>query len=297
MKFFKNLAIALVFFFGLSQLAYADTDTRIISLVPKEIYGTKTENIKIRIGNGGAGPTGILRALAEDFIEDSGVDYSIAWYQDISPNALKQLKNGTIDIALVYEKSQGDKAQKEGWARNYTPVFNDHFLVVGPKTNPAKLIQNDSAIVAFSKIAAYGKKKMQNVFLSRDDNSGTNIKELEIWRMAKLAPAETEPNWYFKYHAFPKDALLYANTNSLYLLTDFGTWLSNKDLTTNSQIYSQGQEQLLNQCFALLGNQPRSEAIAFLDYLKSERAQKLIAEFGKEKYGMPLFTPAKQIDF
>jgi tungstate transport system substrate-binding protein len=297
MKFSKNLAIALVFFFGLSQLAYADTDTRIISLVPKEIYGTKTENIKIRIGNGGAGPTGILRALAEDFIEDSGVDYSIAWYQDISPNTLKQLKNGTIDIALVYEKSQGDKAQKEGWATNYTPVFNDHFLVVGPKTNPAKLIQNDSAIVAFSKIAAYGKKKMQNVFLSRDDNSGTNIKELEIWRMAKLAPAETEPNWYFKYQVFPKDALLYADKNSLYLLTDFGTWLSNKDLAINSQIYSQGQEQLLNQCFALLGNQPRSEAIAFLDYLKSERAQKLIAEFGKEKYGMPLFTPAKQIDF
>jgi hypothetical protein len=43
MKFFKNLAIALVFFFSLSQLAYAQTDTRIISLVPKEIYGTKTQ--------------------------------------------------------------------------------------------------------------------------------------------------------------------------------------------------------------------------------------------------------------
>ena len=296
MKIFLNLAF-LIFLTLFSHAAFADTDTTIVSLVPKEIYGAKTENIKIRIGNGGAGPTGILRALAEDFIKDSGVDYSIAWYQDISPNTLKQLKNGTIDIALVYEKSQGDQAQKEGWAMNYTPVFNDHFLVVGPKTNPAKLIQSDSAIVAFSKIAAYGKKKMQNVFLSRDDNSGTNIKELEIWRMAKLAPAETEPNWYFKYHVFPKDALLYADKNSLYLLTDFGTWLSNKDFTTNSQIYSQGGEQLLNQCFALLGNQPRSEAIAFLNYLKSERAQKLVAKFGTEKYGEPLFTAAKQMDF
>jgi hypothetical protein len=111
MKIFLNLAF-LIFLALFSHTAFADTDTRIVSLVPKEIYGAKTENIKIRIGNGGAGPTGILRALAEDFIKDSGVDYSIAWYQDISPNTLKQLKNGTIDIALVYEKSQGDQAQK-----------------------------------------------------------------------------------------------------------------------------------------------------------------------------------------
>lgn len=285
-------------FLSLSFQSNAATDTRQISTTPKEIYGPKNTEIKIRIGNGGAGPTGILRALAEDYLQTTDKNYSIAWYQDITINTLSQLKNGRIDVALVYEKQQANTGIKEGWATNYTPIFNDHFLIVGPKSNPAKLGKSDSPAAAFQKISELGEKNLTPIFVSRDDNSGTNVKEQSIWELAKIKPWEGEVNWYSKQHVFPSDALIYANKNSLYTITDFGTWLSNSTKLRNSKIYLRGGTTLLNPCFALLGKNPSTEAVDFLNYLKSERGQKIIAEFGKNKYaGKALFTKASQLDF
>lgn len=282
----------------LSLSAHAQVDTRIISSEPKEIYGKKNAEIKIRIGNGGAGITGILRALSEDYLKVSGNKFAIAWYQDISINTLQQLKTGNIDIALVYERSQNETAQKEGWGSNYTRIFNDHFLVVGPKRNPARLEESDSPVTAFKKIYANGEKNKETIFLSRDDNSATNVKEQSIWQAANLKPWNGNKKWYYKYHVFPKDALLYADKNALYTVTDHGTWLANKNSLSNTKIYVSGNKSLINPCFALLGENPSKEALAFLNYLKSDRAQKLIANFGKGQYdGQAFFTPAQQLDF
>jgi len=271
-------------------------DTRNLSTKPKEIYG-KSNDVKIRIGNGGAGPTGILRILAEDFLAQNNKNYAIAWYQDISPNTLKQLQNSIIDIALVYEKSQGEAALAAGWASNYNVIFNDHFLIIGPKQNPAKLTKGDNIENSLLKISAFGEKKSAPIFLSRDDNSGTNIKEKSLWEIIGQKPWKAEPSWYEKYHVFPKEALIYADTNSLYTITDWGTWLSNNKNLKNSRIYLRGKKELLNPCFALLGKDPQNETLEFLSYLKSERAQKIIEEFGKNKFSHPLFTPAKKEEF
>lgn len=300
MRIFFHTLILVFTLFVFPAVLYAGspaTDTRALSAVPKEIYGTVGANITLRIGNGGAGPTGILRALAEDYLAASGAHTAIAWYQDISKNTLLQLKKGTIDIALVYEKSQGQKAQEQGWATHYTSVFNDHFLIIGPKTNPAQLQIDDRPEQAFAKIAQAGKQHSRPMFLSRDDNSGTNVKEQSIWQKAGLSPWKEENGWYVKLHVFPKDALLATDKQSLYTISDWGTWLSNAPSLTNSAIYVQGGEMLLNPCFALLGKNPGQEVLAFLEYLKSPRAQQLIATFGKERYGHPLFTPAAQVDF
>ena len=292
----------LIFIFN-ADLALAENvtaDTRVLSSKPKEIYGN-ADNIKIRIGNGGGGQTGLLRALAEDYLKISGKKYGIAWYQDISINALKQLKLGTVDIAMVYERQQAAEAEREGWATHHTPVFNDHFLIVGPRRNPADLDESDSPQVVFTKIAELGEKKSQKsqpVFLSRDDYSGTNIKEKSIWMVEGFKPWIGDKSWYLKYPTFPKDALLYAGRKGLYTITDRGTWLSNINEITDSKIFISGGKSLLNPCFALLGKKPSKETIAFLQYLKSDHAQQLIAGFGKEKYnGQALFTPAQQIDF
>ncbi len=295
-KKMKNFLLILFVIFFANNAFAKPINTLQISVKPKEIYGNK-KNIKIRIGNGGAGPTGILQALAEDFLEIGEKKYAIAWYQDISINTLQQLKNGKIDIALVYEKNQGDQAIKEGWAKNYTPVFNDHFLIVGAKENPAKIEKSDSLENIFLKVARLGDKNSAKTFLSRDDNSGTNVKEQSIWQSVGLAPWKENSAWYFKYSVFPRDALLYANENELYTITDWGTWLANEENITNLQIYKSGGKILLNPCFALTGQKPSDETLEFLEFLKSERAQNLIANFGKEKFGKPLFTKASQADF
>ncbi len=294
-SFFITFIVAVLLVF---QSALALTDTRAPSTKPKEIYGPQGEAIAIRIGNGGAGPTGILRALAEDYIKGRHGNFTIAWYQDISHNTLKQLQRGVIDIALVYEKKEADAAMQAGWATHYTPIFNDHFLIVGPKNNPAKLDKNDTAESAFAKIAGQGKAASRAMFLSRDDHSGTNVKEQTIWQSLGLKPWEDKSSWYYTFHVFPKDALIEADKKALYTITDRGTWLPNAKDLQNTVIYVQGGKTLLNPCFALTGKHPSPAAIGFLHYLHSDRAQQLIAAFGKARYdGQALFTRAMQQDF
>lgn len=294
MKIIQKLLFAFLLFSASGAIA---DDTRVLSAAPKEIYGANTDNIKVRLGNGGAGPTGILKALAEDYLAKTKSNYAIAWYQDISPNTLQQLKKGTIDIALVYEQDQIKQAVSQGWAKNPALIFHDHFLIVGPKENPAGLNDKDLPTEAFSKIATFGQKLNQKLFLSRDDNSGTNVKEHSIWSLVNRQPWAEKNNWYLKFHHFPKDALLKADKNSLYTITDWGTWLSNANNLKNSTIYVYGKDVLLNSCFALIGNNPSKETADFLNYLKSDDAQQLIAQFGKEKYnGLPLFSRNNQKD-
>ena len=130
------------------------------------------------------------------------------------------------------------------------------------------------------------------MFLSRDDHSGTNIKEQKLWAMSGRAPWEGDSPWYYKYHVFPKEALLKADEMTLYTITDKGTWLNNKNAIKNSVIYVQGGAELLNPCFALLTKKPTKRALDFLNYLKSKRAQALLETFGKDRLGEALFTPA-----
>ena len=293
----KTLCWAIVFTI-VAQNVFAAGDSRVLSEEPKEIYGVAKRNIQIREGNGAAGPTGLIRALAKDYLFQSKKKYAIAWYQDITSNSLKQLKNGNIDIALVYEKIKGLEAQKEGFATHYAPIFNDHFLVVGPKKNPAKLDKYDSIQEIFLKIFKLGEHSSGPVFLSRGDNSSANVKEQFVWQSVGFKPWKTNAPWYFTYPAFPQDTLLYANENSLYTIVDWGTWISNQSKISNLKIFSQGGKTLLNPCFALLNKNPSQETLDFWNYLRSDRAQTLISEFGKNKYnGLPLFTPAQQLDF
>jgi ABC-type tungstate transport system permease subunit len=292
------LLIVLAAFF--SSISFAQgVDSRLVSAEPKEVYSAPSE-IKVRIGNGGAGPTGILRALAEDYFSLTHKKMSIAWYQDISTNTLKQLKAGNIDIALVYEPKEVKKYLSKKWATGGMRIFNDHFIIVGPDSNPAGLTAQDTPAEAFLKIAHYASVHPSNgkmLFLSRNDQSGTNQKEQLIWLQNNLKPWRNA-SWYKKFSVFPSDALLEADKYSLYTLTDYGTWLSNFNRIRNSKIYVSGGKDLNNACYALLKEHPSPEAKAFLHYLLSPRAQKVIADFGKNRYqGFPLFTSAQQLDF
>jgi hypothetical protein len=62
-------------------------------------------------------------------------------------------------------------------------------------------------------------------------------------------------------------------------------------------IYLQGGAILKNPAFALLSQNPSPLAIDFLNYLRSPRAQHLIANYGKNSnLGAALFTPAYSVN-
>jgi tungstate transport system substrate-binding protein len=66
--------------------------------------------------------------------------------------------------------------------------------------------------------------------------------------------------------------------------------------TLDLDIVTEKGSQFLNQ-YALIRLDPTKneikseEADEFIDWMMSKQGQELIGEYGKEKYGMPLFTP------
>ncbi|QBC43904.1 substrate-binding domain-containing protein [Iodobacter fluviatilis] len=296
MKPLKTLILFLALSFNITEAKQSNQ----INETSKEIYGDHTSNLTIKISNGGAGPTGILKALAEDYLSiNKERKIAIAWYQNISSLSLNLLKENKVDIALIYEPVDAKKAITQNLASNYSLIFNDHFLIVGPEKNEADILPTDSASKAFAKIAQYGKKNPdEKKFLTRDDSSGTNIKEKLLWTLIHQAPFDENNQWYFKYQKFPSDALLKADQEGMYTITDWGTWISNKHTIKNTKILVRGGEDLVNPCLALLQKNPTPETLHFLEYLKSSKAQELIAKYGQEKpQKKAFFTPANQLDF
>lgn len=262
---------------------------------PTEIYGPAKAEIALILGNGGAGPTCVLQALSEDFIALEDLNIRIAWIQSISRLTLENLKEKVLDISLTYESQPEFQALREGWASNRTLVFNDHFIIVGPKNNPAGVLPSDSPEEAFTKIASKGK------FFSRNDLSGSNQRERMIWQSIGIRPWENNSEWYVTETLFPTDSLRKSDKENLYTLTDRGTLIALQSELSNMAVYVQQSENLMNRCHALLQNNPSPLAIKFLDYLKSPRAQALIATYmGKNKnctHCCPLFTPAHEDNF
>jgi tungstate transport system substrate-binding protein len=144
-----------------------------------------------------------------------------------------------------------------------------------------------SAIEAFEEIA----EKIAP-FVSRGDDSGTNIKELDIWDDAGINPKGK--GWYFEAGAKMGDTLLTANQKKVYTLSDIGTFL-NYESKINLKILFKGDPILRNNYSVMAVNPDRfshvkyREAMDFIAFVTSLEGQKLIGNY--KKHGMNLFYP------
>jgi tungstate transport system substrate-binding protein len=141
---------------------------------------------------------------------------------------------------------------------------------------------------AFTKIA-----DTQSPFVSRADKSGTNTKELAIWKAANITPSG---DWYVESGQGMGATLKIASEQADYTLTDRATYLANKD-NLQLDLLVEGDKSLLNIYHVIAVNPANCPtvnnvgALAFADYMVSPETQALIGSFGTEKYGQPLFTP------
>jgi tungstate transport system substrate-binding protein len=104
--------------------------------------------------------------------------------------ALELAKNGDVDVALVHARTLEDKFVAEGWGVDRRDVMYNDFIVVGPEADPARIKGSKDVIDAFRRITAANVR-----FISRGDNSGTDVMEKAYWQQAGTAPltARTRP--------------------------------------------------------------------------------------------------------
>lgn len=201
-------------------------------------------------------------------------------------------RRGDADVVFVHDKPAEEKFIDEGFStKRYEVMYND-FVLIGPKSDPAKIAGGKDIQVALQKIAA-----AQAPFVSRADKSGTHAAELRYWKGAGIS-VSPGPSWYKETGSGMGPALNTASAMNGYILADRGTWLSFKN-RGDLAILVQGDPKLFNQYGVMLVNPAKFPHVKkvqgqeFIDWLISKNGQDVIA--GYKIDGEQLFFPnAKQ---
>lgn len=233
---------------------------------------------------------GIVVVLEDEFEKDTGI--RVRHVGTGTGAALEIAKNGNVDLVLVHAKSLEEKFVQEGYGTERIPLMYNDFVIVGPVGDPASVKGMKSAAEALKVIAAKGV-----AFISRGDKSGTHVAEMNIWQMAGMKPSGSWYKIYEKGAEGNAPTLRYADEQQAYTFIDRATYLSLKD-QIKLAILVEKDEALLNYITLIPVNAkkfPRVNAKdvkTFVKWLTSpEKGQKIIRDFGKDKYGTPLFFP------
>lgn len=199
-------------------------------------------------------------------------------------------KRGDADVVFVHAKEQEMKAVEEGFFVNRHDVMYNDFVIIGPKSDPAKIRWLKSAADAFKAIPAAG-----SLFVSRGDKSGTHTRELSLWKKAAIEPAGQK--WYLEVGQGMEKTQRIANEKRAYTLTDRGTWLATKDKDKlDMVVLLEGDPGLFNQYGVMAVNPEKhkhikyKEAMKFVNWIVSKDGQAAVAAF-KDKNGSALFIP------
>jgi tungstate transport system substrate-binding protein len=251
---------------------------------PAAVYGHGSE--KFSLATGSPGELGLLKVLAESFAKQANA--TMNWFKAGSGKSLQLLKEKKVDMIMVHAPEGEKKAVQEGWATKRTLLGSNEFFVVGPAADPAKIGEAKSVVDAYRRIAAAKAK-----FFSRGDNSGTHKKELDIWKQAGLQP---QGAWYIVTKDFMTATLARANREKGYFMVDSSTWVAEKKNVPDLKVLFKGDKMLVNTYHALCqpaGATPGADLAAkFIDFVASPQGQKIIKEYGQEKYSEGLYNDA-----
>ncbi|HYA41719.1 MAG TPA: substrate-binding domain-containing protein [Syntrophobacteraceae bacterium] len=230
--------------------------------------------------------SGLLDYLVPIFEKQSG--YRVKTIAVGTGQALKMGERGEADVLLTHAMQAEKPLVDSGTVRNYRLVMHNDFVIVGPREDPAK-IKGKPTTEAFKAIF-----DSAGPFISRGDDSGTNKMELSLWKKADLNPKGAK--WYLESGQGMGATLLMASEKKGYTLSDRGTYLAQRR-NIKLDIHSEGDPLLLNIYHVMEVNREKFSKInaegagAFEDFLVSPETQKLIGDFGKDKFGQPLFFP------
>lgn len=237
--------------------------------------------------------TGLLDYLAENF-EKQYPGIRVEFIPVGSGEALRKAAQGDVCLVLVHAPSLEKKYIEQGVITGRRIFAYNYFAVIGPTTDPAEVKASSSAVDAFKRIYQAGEKGMAK-FVSRGDNSGTHVREMMIWRLAGLDPRGR--SWYVESGQGMAQTLVMAEEMGAYTLSDTGTYLKLKlagRLPHLELLYTNSSELINVYSVYLVASckgEERRAAEAFADYIASH--QELIEGYGADRYGKPLFYPAK----
>lgn len=235
--------------------------------------------------------SGLMDVLGPLF--ESQTHYKLTALYQGSGAAMTTGQQGGADVLLVHAPDSELKFVADGWGINRKLVMHNDFIILGPSNDPAGIKGMTSAADALKKIA-----DTQSKFYSRGDNSGTDQLDKKLWKSIGITvkdKATTNPAWYIEANTGMGALLGVAYNDQAYTISDRATYLANKDKFP-LDIMVQGDPALLNVYHVIQVNPDKYPGIinaegakAFSDFMINPDTQAIIAKYGIDKYGQPLF--------
>jgi tungstate transport system substrate-binding protein len=226
--------------------------------------------------------SGFLAAIKPSFEKDTG--YELRAYATGSGKAMKLARDGEFDVLIVHAPNAEKQLIAGNFAVNRKPFMKNYFLIVGPRTDPAKIESLSSVHDAFKQIAA-----SKSLFISRADDSGTHKKEVSSWKAAKIDPVGS---WYYESGLGMGASLALADKKSAYILVDNGTWLAKKN-SLSLKVVIEDHQNLANTYSIVMLNKKKLKGIdekaaaEFSKWLLSSKGKQIIRDLRVD--GTPLF--------
>jgi len=233
--------------------------------------------------------TGLLDYLAPHFKADTGIE--LQWVAIGTGKALELGKNCDVDVLLVHAPAAEMKYVQEGYGVDRRQIMYNDFVFIGPKNDPAG-VKGKSVTETLQTFVAH-----KVSFASRGDNSGTNKKELLLWKNAGMAVPDKE-SWYLQTGQGMLNTITIAAERDAYTMTDRGTYIkyaANWKGDPPLVILVEGDASLRNQYSVLAVNPTRCSnakhdlAGQFSAWMALPATQKSIGEF--KLLGKQLFIP------
>jgi tungstate transport system substrate-binding protein len=231
--------------------------------------------------------SGLFGYLLPIFEKNTGINVRVVALG--TGQALDLARRGDADVVFVHDQPAEEKFVAEGFGVKRIPVMYNDFVLVGPKSDPAKVGSGKDILEAMRKVAA-----AQAPFVSRGDKSGTHAAELRYWKDAGVDIEAKKGPWYKETGSGMGPALNTAAAMNGYVLTDRGTWLSFKN-RGELVVLVEGDRRLFNQYGVMLVNPAKHPHVKkdlgqqFVDWVVSPQGQAAIA--GYKIGGEQLFFP------
>jgi tungstate transport system substrate-binding protein len=214
--------------------------------------------------------SGLLDVLLPAFTESTGIkiDYVAAG----TGAALNLGKSGDADLLIVHAPDAEVEFIQQGHGIERKTFAWNRFVILSPKNDPVGMTENLSESLV--KIAESGQ-----CFVSRGDNSGTHIKEQEMWNsIVEITDIEiitdevgTHPvgEWYYSIGQGMGAAITMAYEKDCYTLSDKGTHLFRDEVGLVAHEFVD-QLTLNPYSIILLDSKFSTESQLFFDYLFGE---------------------------
>jgi tungstate transport system substrate-binding protein len=226
--------------------------------------------------------SGLLSVLLPPFEKKCGCKVDVVAVG--TGKALKLGEAGDVDVVFVHARTLEDRFVANGFGVNRRDVMYNDFVLVGPPDDPAGVGKTQTAPDAFRTISS-----KESPFLSRGDESGTHVKEKEIWASAGIAPKGA---WYVEAGQGMGEVLTMAAQKRGYALADRGTYIAFRK-KTDLVVLRQGDRNLWNP-YGIIAVNPKKHphvkydlAMKLIDFVTGPEGRSLIAGFKVD--GEPLF--------